>query len=195
SLKKSGCHNINLVTASHYLPSVLEALMLWDEEPLDIPIVYNTSGYESKEVLEILDGIVDIYLADMRYCDNGLSQTYSQTKDYADVNKEAISAMYRQVGRLVVDEQGVAKTGLIIRHLVMPNLLRNTKEVLRFISEQVSKDSHVSLMAQYLPLHKAREFPEISRAITVEEYEEARSLLDEYGLTNGWIQDLKGQDR
>ncbi len=188
SLKKRGCHNINLVTASHYLPYILEALLLSSEELSSTPIVYNTSGYESKEVLDILDGIVDVYLANMRYCNNSLSWVYSNTKDYADINKEALSTMRRQVGELVVDNKGLAKKGLIIRHLVMPNLLENTKEILRYISENISKESHISLMAQYLPLHKAKEFPELSRPITPEEYKEAWGLLERYGLTNGWVQ-------
>ena len=188
SLKKSGCHNINLVTPTHYLPLILESLLLAEERRLDIPIVYNTSGYESIEVLEILKGIVDVYLANMRYSNNKLSRIYSGTSDYVEINRGAIKTMRDQAGELEIDNDGIARRGLIIRHLVMPNLLSNTDGVLKYIASSVSKETYVSLMSQYLPLHKAREFPELSRALAQKEYMEASALLDKYGLANGWIQ-------
>ena len=190
SLKMSGCHNINLVTPSHYLPSILESLLLAKESSLDIPIVYNTSGYESKEALELLDGVVDIYLADMRYCDNNLSRTYSMSEDYVDVNRSAILTMHGQVGGLILDEEGRAKRGLIIRHLVLPNLLSNTEGVLSYIAEHLPNNTYISLMSQYIPLYKARENPEIARPITKKEYEAACGMLDKYNLRHGWIQPL-----
>jgi len=188
SLKKRGCHNINLVTPSHYLPIALESLLLAKDRSLDIPIVYNTSGYESKEVLELLNGVVDIYLADMRYNHNSLSRRYSMADDYVEVNRAAISMMHKQVGDLVLDKNGIAKEGLIIRHLVMPGLLSNTEGVLKYIADFLPKKTHISLMSQYLPLHKAKNYPEISRTITSEEYEAACTLLDRYNLRYGWVQ-------
>jgi putative pyruvate formate lyase activating enzyme len=188
SLKDRGCHNVNLVTAAHYLPMILEALLLAREESFDLPVVYNTSGYESTGALEILDGVVDIYLANMRYSDNTLSLKYSNAADYADVNRKAVLAMYQQVGGLRSDGDGVGLSGMIIRHLVMPNLLKNTDETLRYISSHISKEAHVSLMSQYIPLYKAGDFPELSRKLTDAEYAAASNMLESYGLVNGWIQ-------
>lgn len=191
SLTKRACHNINLVTATQYLPVVLEALSLAVDELRDTPIVYNTSGYESKNTLELLRGVVDIYLADMRYSDDNLSKLYSMTSDYVKVNREAISIMYKQVGELVVDEKGVAKRGLIIRHLVLPNQTKNTDGVLKYIASNLSKNIHISLMAQYIPMYKAGDFPEINRVLMRDEYETARKLLERYGLDCGWTQELQ----
>ncbi len=190
SLKKSGCHNINLVTPTHYLPVILEAFLLAGESAHDIPIAYNTSGYESKEVLGLLNGLVDIYLADMRYGDNRLSRRYSSTNDYVEINRAAVSIMHDQVGTLTLDKSGVAKRGLIIRHLVLPGLLSNTDNILGYISQHLPKKTVISLMSQYIPIYKARTMPEISRAITPEEYEEACAMLEKYELTNGWLQEL-----
>lgn len=190
SLKEGGCHNINLVTPSHYLPTILESLLLAEERSLNIPIVYNTSGYESEEVLNLLNGVVDIYLADMRYSDNALSRIYSMVDDYVEVNRKAISIMYKQVGGLIINGDYTAKRGLIIRHLVLPNLLSNTKEILEYIANHISKKTYVSLMSQYIPLYKAKQSPQISRPITLKEYEGACALLERYDLHNGWIQDF-----
>jgi len=188
SLKMRGCHNINLVSPSHYLPEMLEALLLAKDSLVDTPIVYNTGGYESKEALELLDGVADIYLTDMRYNDNYLSQKYSMSGDYVDVNRSAVLIMHRQVGDLLIDQNGIAKRGLIIRHLVLPNLLYNTEGVIKYIAERLPKNTYISLMSQYLPLYKAKEYPQISRPITKEEYETACGLLEKYNLHNGWIQ-------
>lgn len=190
SLKKRGCHNINLVTPTQYLPAILEAFLLAKDTAHDIPIIYNTSGYESKEVLGLLSGLVDIFLTDMRYGDNRLSRLYSSTNDYVEINRAAVSAMYEQVGTLIFDKDGVAKRGLIIRHLVLPGLLSNTDSILGYISQHLPKGTFISLMSQYIPLYKARAMPEISRPITPEEYKEARAMLEKYRLTNGWLQEL-----
>ncbi|MFH1847610.1 MAG: radical SAM protein [Candidatus Omnitrophota bacterium] len=189
SLKNSGCHNINLVTPTQYLPEILESLLLAKEGGLDIPIVYNTSGYESTEAIGLLDGIVDIYLADMRYSDNALSKKYSAASDYVEANRAAISAMHGQVGELSLEE-GVAIKGLIIRHLVMPGLAANTDGALKHIASRISRATHVSLMSQYMPLHRAGEFKEISRRIAPEEYRAACEKMKKYGLHNGWTQNL-----
>lgn len=189
-LKDQGCHNINLVTPTHYLPTILAALYLSRESLQDLPVVYNTSGFESKETLDILDGIIDVYLADMRYGDNEAASRFSQTPGYVEVNRAAIHEMYSQVGRLSIASDGAARKGLIIRHLVMPNQLANTDTVLNYISSHISMDLHISLMSQYLPIHKAEKIPEISRPITQEEYDAACALLTKYNLTNGWTQSL-----
>lgn len=190
SLQKGGCHNINLVTPSHHLPTVLEGLLLAQDGSLKIPIVYNTSGYESKEVLELLSGVVDVYLADMRYSDNKLSRLYSMTKDYVEINRSAISVMHKQVGRLRINKYGIAEKGLIIRHLVLPNLLSNTEGVLKHISHSLPRDTHISLMSQYIPLYKAKRFRELSRGLILKEYETACALLEKYRLDCGWVQDF-----
>ncbi len=191
SLKERGCHNINLVTPSHYIHAILESLLLAKERSLNIPIVYNTSGYESEETLKLLEGVVDIYLANVRYSEDEASQVYSDTRDYVEVNRRAVSMMQNQVGRLVINSDGIAERGLIIRHLVIPNLLSNTAGALKYIAKSISKETYVSLMAQYLPLHKAKKKPEISRVVTQDEYEAACKLLNKYKLTNGWIQELR----
>ncbi len=189
SLQERGCHNINLVTPTHYLPAILESLLYATEDLLHIPIVYNTSGYESKEALELLEGVVDIYLTDMRYSDNILSHAYSATRDYPEVSRKAVSIMLRQVGNLITDKDGVAEKGLIIRHLVLPNHLRNTEGVIKYIAENISKDAYISLMSQYIPLYKARHFPDISRSLTADEYNAASMLLNKHGLSRGWLQE------
>jgi putative pyruvate formate lyase activating enzyme len=190
SLSDAGCHNINLVTSSHYLPGVLEALLRSRESVRHTPVVYNTSGYESEEALNLLDGIVDIYLADMRYADNGLSRDLSGSPDYVEVNRRAIDAMLRQVGSLSTDGEGIAKRGLIIRHLVMPGLLSNTEGVLRYISENLPSDTHVSLMSQYIPLYKAGGDPRIGRRLANDEHRTACGMLEKYHLEKGWVQEL-----
>jgi len=189
-LLRDGCHNINLVTASHYLPAVLESLLIAAAEIPKITVVYNTSGYESQQALRILDGIVDIYLADMRYSDSALSKAYSAAADYVQVNRAAIKTMRKQVGGLVTNSNGAGKSGLIIRHLILPGQLANTDGALRYIARDLSTDTHVSLMSQYLPLYTAGLHPEIDRTISAEEYRAARDMLHAYGLVNGWTQEL-----
>lgn len=191
SLKKRGCHNINLVTPSHYLHEILESLHTYKEDLSNIPIVYNTSGYESEETLILLKDIVDVYLTDMRYSDNSISELYSKTKDYVENNKKAIEIMYKHVGELIIDDYGVAKRGLIIRHLVIPNHLKNTQKILKYIAGHISKNTYISLMSRYLPLHKAKGFQNISRSLTPEEYKKASAMLHKYGLENGWTQKLE----
>ena len=190
SLQKRGCHNINLVTPSHHLPGLLEALYLVSESSLKIPIVYNSSGYECVEALGLLDGVVDIYLANMRYSDNKLALVYSETADYVEINQKAILSMHKQVGDLVATDSGIGTRGLIIRHLILPNLLHNSEGVLKFISESLPKKTYISLISQYLPLHKAKDHPELSRRITKEEYDTACAMLERYDLHYGWTQTL-----
>ena len=189
-LQEQGCHNLNLVTPTHFMPQILKAVGIAHERGFNLPIVYNTSGYESLEVLQLLDGIIDIYMPDMRYSDDRTAVKYSAAPHYAEINRAAVKEMYQQVGNLVIDENGIAKKGLLIRHLVLPGGLSGTEGIMKFLAEEVSKDVYISLMSQYFPAHKAHTFKELSRRITAEEYEEARRIMEKYGLENGWIQNL-----
>lgn len=188
-LQEQGCHNLNLVTPTHFVPQILKALGIAVQRGFNLPIVYNTSGYESLETLRLLDGIVDIYLPDMRYSDKAVAMKYSIAQDYPEINRAAIKEMYRQVGNLVLDQNGVAQRGLIIRHLVLPGDIAGTEGVMKFLAEEISKEVSISLMSQYFPAHRAGEFKELNRRITTEEYEEAYQIMLKYGLENGWVQD------
>ncbi len=189
ALQKNSCHNINLVTPTHYVPEIMEALFIASGNGLNIPIVYNTSGYELISTLKMLDGIVDIYLPDMRYGDQMSAKRFSNAPDYVTINQEAIKEMYRQVGNLVLSDEGIARKGLIIRHLVLPNGLAASGKIFKFISENISKEVYISLMSQYHPVYRAGEFVEINRRINTKEYEEVFNLLLKYGLLNGWVQE------
>jgi putative pyruvate formate lyase activating enzyme len=195
ALQKEGCHNINFVTPTHVIPQILKALLLAIEGGLNIPLVYNSSGYDSAETLKLLDGIFDIYLPDARYADSAISLKLSRAKDYPGVNQAALLEMYRQVGIARTDSGGIAESGLIIRHLVLPNNLSGTEEIMRFVSHRLSKDTWISLMSQYFPCHKAEDYPEISRRVTREEYRQAMNIMYSCGLHNGWVQDEQGLDR
>lgn len=194
-LQGLGCHNINLVTPTHVLPQILLSLELAIPQGLNIPLVYNTGGYELVEIIKLLDGIVDIYLPDMRYADSAVSQKLSKASDYPEYNQEAVKEMRRQVGKAEFDAAGLIRRGLIIRHLVLPNQLSGTDKIMRFIAKEISEDTYVSLMSQYLPYHLASGFPEINRRLKKEEYEEAKKILEQYNLFNGWIQGSYGSER
>jgi len=189
-LQEQGCHNLNLVTPTHFMPQILKAFSIARERGFILPIVYNTNGYESLEALRMLDGIVDIYLPDMRYSVDAVARTYSVAPHYPEINRAAVKEMFRQVGNVVFDEEGIAMRGLIIRHLVLPNGLSGTEEIMKFLANDVSKNVYVSLMAQYFPAYKAHEIKELSRRITSDEYEEAYQIMQKYGLENGWIQNI-----
>jgi len=191
-LQEQGCHNLNLVTPTHFMPQILKALGIAKERGFTLPIVYNTGGYESLEALRILDGIVDIYLPDMRYSDDRIALKYSIAPHYPEINRSAIKEMYRQVGNLAVDEKGIARRGLIIRHLILPGGISGTEEIMKFLAEEVSKDVSISLMSQYFPAYKAIEMKELSRRITFAEYEEAYQIMQKYELENGWVQEHDG---
>jgi putative pyruvate formate lyase activating enzyme len=181
-LQKMGCSNINVVTPTHYMPSIVRALQMAIPLGLRIPIVYNTSGYEKLDMLELLEGIVDIYLPDCKYMDPAAAAKYSDgAYNYPHYAKIALKEMYRQTGDLRV-ERGIAVRGLIIRHLVLPNRISGTKEFLRFVAEEISKTSYVNIMRQYRPEYKASEYPELSRRITREEYAEALDWAKQFGL-------------
>ncbi len=181
-LQKLGCENINLVSPSHVAPQILEALPQAIDRGLRIPIVYNTGGYDSVEMLQLLDGIVDIYMPDMKYGSNDVAKRLSGVSDYVERNQEAVLEMHRQVGDLVIDQDGVARRGLLVRHLVLPEGLAGTDVVTRFIAEKVSKDTYVNIMDQYRPCFKASSIPALSRGITSREFEEAMRVARENGL-------------
>ena len=180
-LQEYGCHNINLVTPSHVVPQILEALLIAVEKGLRIPIVYNTSSYDSLETIKLLDGIVDIYLADLKYLSEYYGRKYSKVKKYPEVAKEVIREMYRQVGNLKVDERGIALKGLLIRHLVLPNDISTTKEVMEFL-RSIDDKLAVNVMKQYFPYYKAWDYPELSRRITEEEYSRALEQAKGFNL-------------
>jgi len=188
ALQKRKCHNINLVTPTHFVPQILKSLKSAIKMGLLIPIVYNTSGYESVKTLKLLDGIVDIYLPDARYADNKIAQKYSSAPGYFEIMKKALKEMYRQVGDLVTDKIGIARSGLIVRHLVLPEGLSGTKKIMHFIAREISPHTYISLMAQYFPAYQASQFPPLSRRIDKEEYREALQAFKEEGLENGWFQ-------
>ena len=194
-LQAEGCHNINLVTPTHVLPQILKSLELAIAGGLKIPLVYNTSGYELAQIIKLLDGIVDIYLADSRYGDNLISKELSGAADYVKFNQEALVEMHRQVGTAKFDDSGLIRRGLIIRHLVLPNRCSGTENVMKFIAGKLSEDTYISLMSQYLPYYKASGNLKINRRLKAEEYEEARQILERYHLLNGWIQESYGQER
>ena len=188
ALQKRKCHNINLVTPTHFVPQILKSLKLAIKMGLRIPIVYNTSGYESVNTLKLLDGVVDIYLPDARYADNEIAKKYSSAPDYFEIMKKALKEMHRQVRDLVTDKIGVARSGLIVRHLVLPGGLSGTKKIMRFIAREISPHTYISMMAQYFPAYQAGQFPDISRRINKEEYKEALEAFKEENLENGWFQ-------
>jgi putative pyruvate formate lyase activating enzyme len=182
-LQTRGCHNINFVTPTHYVPHLIKALSIAIDMGLSVPIVYNCGGYESLEVIRLLDGIVDIYMPDIKFLNSELSQRLCKAEDYPDRVKSAIKEMQRQVGNLTISARGIATRGLLIRHLVMPSCREDTKHVLRFIREEISKDAFVNIMAQYHPCNKAGDYPEIARRISNKEYGEALDYARELGLT------------
>ena len=194
-LQEMGCHNLNLVTPTHVLAQILKSLQIAVSNGLEIPIVYNTGGYELTQVIKLLDGIVDVYLADMRYSDNLMAVKYSQAEDYPLYNQEAVKEMQRQVGVAKINAAGIIEKGLIIRHLVLPNNVSQTEQIMKFIAEELCPDTYISLMSQYFPCYRAGEFKEISRRITFQEYAGAEKAMQKYGLNNGWIQESRGLER
>lgn len=183
-LQAQGCHNINFVTPEHVVPQVLEALPLAVEQGLRLPIVYNTSAYDSLDSLELLDGIVDIYMPDFKFWDERLSLRFLKAKDYPEAARRAIREMQRQVGELRLDGRGLAKRGVLVRHLVMPGQIAGTREIMHFLAEEISKDTYVNIMAQYYPAGKvsAEKYEEINRRTTSSEYLEAVAIAREAGL-------------
>ncbi|MBI5203963.1 MAG: radical SAM protein [Nitrospirae bacterium] len=182
TLQKYGCHNINLVTPTHQVPMILRSLEIAIEKGLKVPIVYNCGGYESIETLKILDGIIDIYMPDFKYSSPEAAMKYSKAKDYPSVAKAAIKEMHRQVGDLIIDQRRVALRGLLVRHLVLPEGLAGTEELVRFLVEEISPNTYINIMAQYYPCYKAFEHPPLDRRVTNEEYRKAVKAAHDAGL-------------
>ncbi len=191
-LQERGCHNINWVTPTHFVPQILDALFFAVERGFRLPLVYNTNGYDSPETLELLEGIVDIYLPDMKYADEGTARVCSQAPNYPAVNASAIQEMYRQVGRGKYAGDGTMERGLIIRHLLLPNGLAGTESMARFVAETLSGQCPVSLMTQYFPAYRAKGFPKLRRRLSRQEFDEALEILDRYRLSGGWMQEMEG---
>jgi len=187
-LQERGCHNINLVTPTPQVPQILKSLSIAIDSGLKIPLVYNTSSYDSIEVLKLLDGIIDIYLPDARYSDDKISLKYSNAPKYFEIMKKAIKEMHRQVGDLVLDKDGIAVRGIIVRHLVLPNGLAGSEKNFEFLSKEISKDTFLNIMDQYCPYFKAFQYPELSRRITDEEFQETIKLAKKFGLKRLYIE-------
>ena len=190
NLKRRGAHNINLVTPSHIVPQFLAGLAIAAKDGLDLPIVYNTGGYDGMESLRLLDGVVDIYMPDLKYADREAAERYSGAADYWDVARRAIKEMYRQVGPLELDNEGVGRRGLLIRHLVLPADLASSEKVFEFIATELSRDVPVNLMSQYFPADQVVGDPLMGRRITREEYARAEESLHRWGLDKGWLQGI-----
>lgn len=182
-LQSQGCHNINLVTPSHVVAQIVEALCIAVPKGLRLPLVYNTGGYDSLEALALLDGIVDIYMPDMKYGDARIARRYSKVRDYVEVNHAAVKEMHRQVGDLELDEQGIARRGLLVRHLVLPGQVAGTEAVLAFLAREISAETYLNLMDQYHPCYRADEYPPLDRPLTAAEYQEALGLAARYRLS------------
>lgn len=181
-LQALGCHNINLVTPSHVVAQIIAAVRIAAEQGLRLPLVYNTGGYDSPEALRLLDGIIDIYMPDMKYGDSTLARQYSKVRDYVEVNQAAVRKMHRQVGDLVVDERGIAQRGLLVRHLVLPAGIAGTEQVLAFLSREISRNTYLNLMDQYHPCYRADEHPPLGRPLMEQEFQHALQLAEQYGL-------------
>jgi putative pyruvate formate lyase activating enzyme len=184
------CHNINLVSPTHYVPQIVEAICEAVPLGLHVPIVYNTNGYDSLETLAMLDGIVDIYLPDIKYASDKWAKKFSRARRYVKHSKLAIAEMYRQVGNLETDGEGVAQRGLIVRNLILPNRLSGSADSLKWLATRLSPDVTLSIMAQYFPCHLAENEPLLSRKISAGEYGEVTDVMDNLGMHNGWLQQL-----
>lgn len=189
-LQKSGAHNINFVTPTPHIPLIAEAIRLARKRNLQIPTVYNTNSYVKVEALEYLDGLIDIYIPDLKYVTPSLAKKISGAENYPDAAKAAIAQMYRQCGQLQCDGNGIARSGVIIRHLVLPGNVDETRRVLDYIADNYPKDIHISLMSQYFPAHRAKEHPPFDRRLLKREYERAVDHAQVIGLTNVLVQDL-----
>jgi len=183
NLQKAGCHNVNAVTPSHLVPQILAALEWAAENGLRIPLVYNCSGYDSVDTLKLLDGVVDIYMPDLKFADPKICKRLLNAEDYPETARAAIKEMHGQVGDLQVNEHGIATRGLLVRHLVMPDDLAGTRENMRFLAREVSKNTYVNIMDQYRPCGRAFEYPEIGRSVTHQEYTRALDIAREEGIT------------
>jgi len=185
-LQDMGCHNINFVTPTHYVPQIVAALPQAIELGLRVPLVFNCGGYESLDVIKLLEGVIDIYMPDVKFFSSAAAGRFCNAPDYPDVIRVVLKEMHRQVGDLKIDSRGVAERGLLVRHLVMPHGLAGTEDAMRFIVEQISPHSYVNIMAQYRPVYQASEFPDLSRPVTMEEFREALDIARKFGICRGF---------
>lgn len=190
-LQRQGVHNINFVTPTHYLPQILAALWLAIPQGFSLPLVWNSSGYEKVDCLRLLDGVVDIYLPDMKYSNEPTALEISSAAGYVAINRAAVVEMARQAGQLRLDADGIAEGGLIIRHLVLPGGKAGSTETLRWIADTLGTETHIALMSQYFPAHVAGTVAGMQRKISEEEYDDVVGVLEELGLDNGWVQNLE----
>lgn len=188
--QEKGVENINLVTPTSYVPQIIKAIEIARNKGLKLPIVYNTNSYENVETLQMLEGYIDVYLPDLKYAENELGKEYSKIDDYFEVATKAIREMIRQVGTPKLNENGIMLSGVMVRHLVLPNYIENSKKVLKWIVENLPKDIYVSVMAQYFPTYKAKEYEKMNRKLTKEEWKEIEDYIDELGIENGYVQEL-----
>lgn len=182
--------NINLVTPTSYTLQIIEAIKIAKKKGLVIPIIYNTNGYEEVETLKLLEGYVDVYLPDLKYYDDGIGKKYSKIDNYFEIATKAIQEMYRQVGSPVLDERGMIRKGLMIRHLVLPNYIENSKKVLKWIKENIDKNVYIDIMAQYFPTYQAKNDSKLNRKLTKEEYQEIEEYVYQLDIKNGYMQEL-----
>lgn len=185
SLQERGCHNINFVSPTHVGPQIMEAVFVAAKQGLTLPLVYNTGGYDSIQMLGLFSGIMDIYMPDMKYADPRVGERYSRVERYPTLNQRAVKEMHRQVGDLVLDEQGIAVKGLLIRHLILPQQLAGSAHILKFIAEEISRNTYLNLMDQYRPSYRAHRYPELNRRLTRKEFAEVKKLASELGLERG----------
>jgi putative pyruvate formate lyase activating enzyme len=181
-LQEMGCHNINLVSPSHVVPQILAALLVAARAGLELPIVYNTGGYDSIGTLKLLDGVIDIYMPDMKYASEKIARIYSRIPHYPQTNQAAVLEMHRQVGDMQIDRRGIATRGLLVRHLVLPNDLAGTEEIVRFLADKVSTNTYLNIMSQYRPSYKAHQFPKLNRPLKGDEYRRAVQMALAAGI-------------
>ena len=183
-------NNINLVTPTMYVPQIIEAIKIAKKDGLIIPIIYNSNGYENVDTIKMLDGYIDVYHPDLKYYSNDLALKYSKAPNYFEIATKAIKEMYKQVGKVVLDKDGIIKKGVIVRHLILPNHIQNTKRILKWIKENLDENVYVSVMAQYFPTYKAKEDDKINRKISLKEYREVEKYLYSLDIKNGYMQEL-----
>ena len=188
--QEKGVNNINLVTPTSYVIQIIEAIKIAKSKGLKIPIVYNTNGYENIETIKMLEGYIDIYLPDLKYAEDELAKKYSNVNNYFEISTKAIKQMVKQVGTPEFNSDGIIRKGVIIRHLVLPNEIENSKKVLKWIKENLPKEIYISVMAQYFPTYKAKENEQLNRKLTKKEWKEITSYIEELGIENGYIQEL-----
>lgn len=188
--QQKGVENINLVTPTSYVLQIVEAIKISKQKGLTVPIVYNTNGYEKIETLRLLNGYIDIYLPDLKYAEENLAGEYSKVSNYFDIVTKAIEEMVRQVGIPKLDKKGMLKKGVMIRHLVLPNHIENSKKVLKWIKENLPDEIYISVMAQYFPTYKAKEVKSLNRKLTKKEWKEIENYINELGFENGYVQEL-----